>query len=117
MEDLLDEIFEEEYEFVYSYDNGSRWEERWDYAFATSSGSRFRCIQNNLGWDDKHNVIGTIEVGSASGDLSKFVRKKVDSSTGRVTYLICYSLSNLEILNAMMSILQQAGMSWMRVQR
>lgn len=100
MEDLLDEIFEEEYEFVYRYDNGSRWEERWDYAFATSSGSRFRCIQNNLGWDDKHNVIGTIEVGSASGDLSNFVRKKVDSSTGRVTYLICYSLSNLEILNA-----------------
>lgn len=99
MENLLEDIFNEEYQFEYRYNNGSRWEERWDYNFATTDGSRFRCIQNNLSWDNAGHVIGTIVLSSNSGSLSSFTRREVDSN-GKVTYSICYSLNNLEILNA-----------------
>jgi hypothetical protein len=45
--DLLDEIFEEEYEFVYWYDNTSRWEELDNYNYfgggSAESGTYYRC--------------------------------------------------------------------------
>lgn len=46
-EDLLDEIFCAEYEFVYWYDNTSRWEELSDYVYfgggSAETGAYYRC--------------------------------------------------------------------------
>lgn len=46
-EDLLDEIFCAEYEFVYWYDNTSRWEELSDYVYfgggSAETGTYYRC--------------------------------------------------------------------------
>lgn len=99
IEDLLEELFEDEYQFEYRYYNGSRWEERWDYNFATGDGSRFRCLANNLSWDNSGNVIGIIELENNIGSLATFTQTQTYPD-GRTTWLICYSLNNLEILNS-----------------
>ena len=93
-EDVIKEIFEAEYLFECSYQNGSRWEELADYNFASPDGYRKKCLENNLTWDDSGNVIGTIKTGYTPESLGAFV-----SNNGDGTYTIYYSLSNLEILN------------------
>lgn len=98
-EDLLKEMFHDEYQFEYRYYNGSHWEERWDYNYATNDGSRFRCLSNNLSWDNSGNVIGIIELEHNVGSLATFTRTQTYPD-GRTTWLICYSLNNLEILNS-----------------
>lgn len=56
-EDLLEEIFSDEYEFVYWYDNKSRWEELDTYNYwgggNASSGSYYRAEKDAYIYDDK----------------------------------------------------------------
>lgn len=56
-EDLLEEIFSDEYEFVYWYDNKSHWEELDPYNYwgggNASSGSYYRAEQDAYIYDDK----------------------------------------------------------------
>jgi len=56
-EDLLEEIFNAEYEFVYWYDNKSRWEELDPYNYwgggNASSGTYYRAEQDAYIYDDK----------------------------------------------------------------
>ena len=55
---LLQELFDSEYEFVYWYDNKSRWEELENYNYyggggCDSGGSYYRCDQTAYIYDDK----------------------------------------------------------------